>query len=87
MERFCSFLKSVRNFTYCTIMNSRYGNFSVVNFCVFSKSQFIPWRCPEIQGICLSRKLPNGLIFQPQIVDKMVQIIGHSHLVKRKGRK
>ena len=36
--------------------------------------------CPEIQGICLSRKLSNRLVFKPQIVDEMVQIIGYPHL-------
>ena len=41
------------------------------------------WRwcqCPEVQGICLSRKFTNRLVLQPQVVKKVVQIIRHAHL-------
>ena len=34
------------------------------------------------QGVRLSRKLPNGRVLQPQVVDEVIKIIAHSHLIQ-----
>ena len=34
------------------------------------------------QGVRLSRKLPDGRVLQPQVVDEVIKIITHSHLIE-----
>ena len=34
------------------------------------------------QGVRLSRKLPDWGVFQPQVVDEVIKIIAHSHLIE-----
>ena len=32
------------------------------------------------QGVRLSRELADGSVFQPEVVDEVVQVVRHSHL-------
>ena len=33
------------------------------------------------QGVRLSRKLPDGGVLQPQVMDEVIEIIAHPHLI------
>jgi hypothetical protein len=41
---------------------------------------FVRVFCPEIEGLRVSRQLPDRLVLQPEVVQEPVQVVGDAHL-------